>query len=123
MFSSRPSHTVVGELVRADLDVTNNLPTITMHLKQVSPGYGALQVVALRSFPSSMLAAGAARAEHAALRIGYLYAVRCEAITASPTAPGTLYLLGVQGVAPVVRGEVPMQRHASLVAAGGVAAS
>lgn len=92
------THSVVGELISAELDVHHQLPTITMQLRQCSNGYSTQRIVALRSYPGTLAAARLARDHHAAMRCGTLYRVSADAISSSGTA---VYLLGVRDAQPV----------------------
>ena len=92
------NHSLVGELISADLDVHHQLPTITMQLRQCRNGYSGQRIVALRSYPGTLAAARLARDHHAGLRCGALYRVSADAISISDSA---VYLLGVRDAQPV----------------------
>jgi hypothetical protein len=85
-------HTVVGELLSADLDIRHGLPTLTMYLRQAARGYTSQAIVAMRSYPSTLAAGRQAQHDHAALGCGRLCRVTAEAMS---SANGTVYLLGV----------------------------
>ena len=89
------THSVVGELISADFDVHNSLPTITLQLRQRSRGYSAQHITAMRSYPGTLAAARLARDHHASLRIGALYRVTAEGLGISQDS-GVVYLLGVR---------------------------
>lgn len=88
-------HTLIGELVSAELDMHSGLPTITLHLRQRQVGYTHQPIVALRSYPGTVAAGRQAQFDHADLQCGRLYRVTADAV--SSTA-GAVYLLGVQDV-------------------------
>ena len=85
-------HTVVGELLSADLDTRHGRPTLTLYLRQAASGYTSQALVAMRSYPSTLAAARQAQHDHAALGCGRLCRVSAEAMS---SANGTVYLLGV----------------------------
>lgn len=105
-------HTVIGELIHAELDTHDPLPTITLHLRQCARGYTHQRIVALRSYGRTPDATRQAQHDHAALHCGQLYRVAADAI--SSTA-GAVYMLGVQSVA-----HVPLPPPAYLDARGGM---
>ena len=88
------THSVVGELLSADLEVQHGLPTITLQLRQCSRGYSSQRITALRSYPSTLAGGRMARDHHAALRTGALYRVAADGIGISQQT-GVVYLLGV----------------------------
>ena len=94
------THSLVGELLSADFDCLQGLPTITLQLRQRSNGYSTQRITAMRSYPGTLAAARLARDHHAGLRIGALYRVAADGIGISPTT-GVIYLLGVQDAQPV----------------------
>ena len=89
------THSIIGELVSADLDVRHGLPTVTLQLRQRSNGYSTQRITAMRSYPGTLAAGRLARDHHAGLRIGALYRVQADAIGMSADS-GVIYLLGVQ---------------------------
>ena len=99
------THSIVGELLSADLDVQHGLPTLTLHLKQCNRGYSSQRITALRSYPSTLAGGRLARHHHAALRAGTLYRVAGDGIAISQQT-GVVYLLGVTD-----QHEVNLWRH------------
>lgn len=95
------THSVVGELRSADLDVQHGLPTITLHLRQCCNGYSQQHITALRSYPGTLAAARLARDHHSALRMGALYRVVACGIGIGQ-ASGVVYLLGVTSAQELV---------------------
>lgn len=104
------THSVVGELVSADFDVHNSLPTITMQLRQCSPGYSTQHITAMRRYPGTLAAARLARDHHAALRIGALYRVAADGIGISQSS-GVVYLLGVRDAHELCAQPLPYPIH------------
>ena len=49
-------HTVVGELLSADLDTRHGLPTLTLYLRQAASGYTSQALVAMRRTPAAVVA-------------------------------------------------------------------
>lgn len=88
------AHSIVGELICAELDVRGGLSTLAMTLKQVSTGYSSQRIVALRSWPGSLAGMRHAREVHAQLRCGALYRVTADGLGVSPST-GSVVLLGV----------------------------
>ena len=89
------AHTVIGELLRADFDMHDQLPTITLHLQQRALGYTHQRIIALRSYPGTPSARTQALFDHAALRCGLLYRVSADAVSSTANA---VYMLGVHDV-------------------------
>lgn len=94
------THSVVGELISAELDAHHQLVTITMQLRQRSNGYSSRRIIALRSYPGTLAAARLARDHYAGLRCGALYRVLADAIDIGPDS--AVYLLGVQDAHEVI---------------------
>jgi hypothetical protein len=108
------THSVVGELIGADFDVHNSLPTITLQLRQRCNGYSQQHITAMRSYPGTLAAARLARDHYMALRTGALYRVAADGIGVSPST-GVVYLLGVRDAQEV--GAQPMPYPARAAAA------
>lgn len=94
------THSLVGELISADLDVHHQLPTITMVLRQRSNGYSGQRIIAMRSYPGTLAAARLARDHHAGRRPGALYRVWADAIGIGQDS--VVYLLGVTSAQELV---------------------
>lgn len=99
------THSLVGELISADLDVHHQLPTITMVLRQRSNGYSGQRIIAMRSYPGTLAAARLARDHHAGLRCGALYRVAADAIGIGQDS--VVFLLGVQDAQQVALEPLP----------------
>lgn len=89
------THSICGELISADFDTHNGLPTVTLQLRQRSNGYSTQHITAMRSYPGTLAAARLARDHYTGLRIGALYRVTAEGIGISQNT-GVVYLLGVR---------------------------
>lgn len=88
------THALVGELISADFQIQNDLPTLTLHLGQRSDRYSRQHITAVRSYPGTLAGARLARDHHAGLRIGSMYRVAGSGIGVGQQT-GVVYLLGV----------------------------
>lgn len=100
------THSIVGELLSADLQIQNDLPTLTLHLRQRSDRYSRQHIIAVRSYPGTLAGGRLARDHHAGLRIGSMYRVAGSGIGVGQQT-GVVYLLGVTDASEAARWHHP----------------
>ena len=107
------THSLVGELISADLNVQAGLPTLTLHLKQFGNRYSNQRITAVRGYPSTLAGGRMACHHHADLRVGTRYRLEGDGLGIGQQT-GVVYLLGLCGVREVEsRGRTYPAPHAA----------